>query len=428
MISCLEIKKLFNRFDYTIELQRNTITILTGPNGFGKSTILKIISALSSTNVMFFYKLDFQEIIVTFDDNTTFSIEKKRTDGRTSALLVDKQELPFHLFTSNATRVPWIHRVSPNEWMDFRTRERFGREDLFFHLFDDADSIEDISNYFNISPKKAKEYSFLIEKIKTIAEKSGNVRLISEQRLIRKEIDEDDDEQVVDVISELPEKMKARISQLTADYSKAANSLDSTYPQRLLSTKKGLSGKEEFQEKMENANIKFAKLSKYDLVDLPFIRSTNYEAEFSKALKIYFEDFEKKYSVFADFIERLDLYTDIINSHLSFKSIRITRESGLVVVDNDDPNHILKLEQLSSGEKQEIVLFYELIFETEKQLLLLIDEPEISLHIMWQKLFMEDLDRVVSLGNLKVIVATHAPQIINNRWDLQIDLGELYGN
>lgn len=385
MISCLEIKKLFNRFDYTIELQRNTITILTGPNGFGKSTILKIISALSSTNVMFFYKLDFQEIIITFDDNTTFSIEKKRTDGGTSALLVDKQELPFHLFASNATRVPWIHRVSPNEWMDFRTRERFGREDLFFHLFDDADSIEDISNYFNISPKKAKEYSFLIEKIKTIAEKSGNVRLISEQRLIRKEIDEDDDEQIVDVISELPEKMK-------------------------------------------NANIKFAKLSKYDLVDLPFIRSTNYEAEFSKALKIYFEDFEKKYSVFADFIERLDLYTDIINSHLSFKSIRITRESGLVVVDNDDPNHILKLEQLSSGEKQEIVLFYELIFETEKQLLLLIDEPEISLHIMWQKLFTEDLDRVVSLGNLKVIVATHAPQIINNRWDLQIDLGELYGN
>lgn len=428
MISCLKIKKLFNRFDYTIELQRNTITILTGPNGFGKSTILKIISALSSTNVLFFYKLDFQEIIVTFDDNTTFSIEKKRTDERTSALLLDKQELPFHLFTSNAARVPWIHRVSSNDWIDFRTRERFGREDLFFHLFDDADNIEDISNYFNISPQKAKKYFFLIEKIKTIAEKCGNVRLISEQRLIRKEIDEDDDEQVVDVISELPEKMKARISQLTADYSKAANSLDSTYPQRLLSTKKGLSGKEEFQEKMENANIKFSKLNKYDLVDLPFIRSTNYEAGFSKALKIYFEDFEKKYSVFADFIERLDLYTDIINSHLSFKSIRITRESGLVVVDNDDPNHVLKLEQLSSGEKQEIVLFYELIFETEKQLLLLIDEPEISLHIMWQKLFMEDLDRVVSLGNLKVIVATHAPQIINNRWDLQIDLGELYGS
>lgn len=427
MISCLKIKKLFNRFDYTIELQQNTITILTGPNGFGKSTILKIISALSSTNITLFYKLDFQEIIVTFDDNTVFSIEQKRTDGKISALLVDKKELPFHVLTSNAVRVPWIHRVSQNEWMDFRSHKRFGREDLIFHIFNDADSIENFSDYFNISPQKAKEYSALIDKIKKIAEKCGNVRLISEQRLIRKKIDEDDDDQVVDVISELPEKMKAKISQLTADYSKAANSLDSTYPQRLLSTEKGLSGEEEFQRKMENANAKFAKLSKYDLVDLPFISSINYEAEFSKALKVYFEDFEKKYSVFADFIERLDLYTDIINSHLSFKSIRVTRENGLVVVDSNNPDHVLKLGQLSSGEKQEIVLFYELIFETEKQLLLLIDEPEISLHIMWQKLFMEDLERVVNLGNLKVVVATHAPQIINNHWDLQIDLGELYG-
>lgn len=427
MISRLEIKKLFNRFDYTIELQKNTITILTGPNGFGKSTILKIISALSSSNIMFFYKLDFQEIIASFEDGTIFSIEQKKADGIIPSLLIDKKELPFHLLNASPVRIPWVRRVSQTEWMDFRTHECFSREDLLFHVFDDVDSIDNFADYFNISPDKAKQYSEVIAKIKNVSEKCGNVRLISEQRLIRKEIDEDDDEQIVDVISELPEKMKTKISQLTADYSKAANSLDSTYPQRLLSTKQGLSGEEEFQAKMENAHTKFAKLNKYDLVDLPFIRSAKYEAEFSKALKVYFEDFEKKYSVFADFIERLDLYTDIINSHLSFKSIRITRESGLVVVDSNDPNHILKLEQLSSGEKQEIVLFYELIFETEKQLLLLIDEPEISLHIMWQKLFMEDLDRVVNLGNLKVVVATHAPQIINNRWDLQIDLGELYG-
>lgn len=426
MISRLEIKKLFNRFDYTIELQKNTITILTGPNGFGKSTILKIISALSSSNIMFFYKLDFQEIIASFEDGTIFSIEQKKADGIIPSLLIDKKELPFHLLNASPVRIPWVRRVSQTEWMDFRTHECFSREDLLFHVFDDVDSIDNFADYFNISPDKAKQYSEVIAKIKNVSEKCGNVRLISEQRLIRKEIDEDDDEQIVDVISELPEKMKTKISQLTADYSKAANSLDSTYPQRLLSTKQGLSGEEEFQAKMENAHTKFAKLNKYDLVDLPFIRSAKYEAEFSKALKVYFEDFEKKYSVFADFIERLDLYTDIINSHLSFKSIRITRESGLVVVDSNDPNHILKLEQLSSGEKQEIVLFYELIFETEKQLLLLIDEPEISLHIMWQKLFMEDLDRVVNLGNLKVVVATHAPQIINNRWDLQIDLGELY--
>lgn len=427
MINHLEIKKLFGRFDYSIELQGRIITILTGPNGFGKSTILKIISALSSSNIMFLCRLNFHEITISFDDGASFSVEQKREDGKILALLFDKDELPLDLINDIPVRVPWMRRVSPTEWRDFRTRKRFGREEAFFHVFNEMETIEDLAACLNISSAEVKQYAQIVNRIKLIAEKCGNVRLISEQRLIRKEIDDDDDEQIIDVISDLPGKMKSKINQMAADYSKAANSLDSTYPQRLLSTEQGLSGEKEFQEKMQNANDKFAKLSRYDLVDLPFISQAKYEAEFSKALKVYFEDFEKKYTVFADFIDRLDLYTDIVNSRLNFKSIRITRDRGLFVVDDNDSEHILRLEQLSSGEKQEIVLFFELIFETENQLFLLIDEPEISLHILWQKLFMNDLERVANLGNLNVIVATHAPQIINNRWDLQIDLGELYG-
>jgi len=83
---------------------------------------------------------------------------------------------------------------------------------------------------------------------------------------------------------------------------------------------------------------------------------------------------------------------------------------------------------LSSGEKQEIVLFYELIFGIDHNVQLLIDEPEISLHIEWQLKFMDDLLRVAKHKNLRVTVATHSPQIINNHWDIQIDLGEMYGN
>ncbi len=41
---------------------------------------------------------------------------------------------------------------------------------------------------------------------------------------------------------------------------------------------------------------------------------------------------------------------------------------------------------------------------------------------------MDDLQKVVNLKNLNVIVATHSAQIINNHWDKQIDLGEIYGN
>ena len=57
----------------------------------------------------------------------------------------------------------------------------------------------------------------------------------------------------------------------------------------------------------------------------------------------------------------------------------------------------------------------------------MIDEPEISLHIAWQKELMDDLRRVIQLNkNIQVIIATHSPQIISNNWDLQIDLGGQY--
>lgn len=429
MISGLKIDKLFNRFDYDIELHKNRITILTGPNGFGKSTILKIISALSSSNFLFFYKLAFESIYIEFDDGENICIQKENigSNSKKSRLIIDGKELPNLYFESNFVKAPWIHRVSPTEWLDFKVHRIINRDEIISNIVNDIDDIKKLSEYIEIPKGKSKQYAEALAKLKIISEKCGNVRLISEQRLIRKEFDEDHDEKIVDVISQLPEKMKSRISKISADYSKAANELDSTYPQRLLATKIGLTDEQEFQKKLQDANEKFKKLSTYDLADITLIKPTAYEEEFSKALKIYFEDFEKKYKVFSNFIDRLDLYTDIINARLNFKSIRITRDEGLIIVDDNDSSKHLKLEQLSSGEKQEIVLFYELIFETEKQLLLLIDEPEISLHIVWQKMFMQDLDRVVNLGNLKVIIATHAPQIINNRWDLQIDLGELYG-
>ena len=157
------------------------------------------------------------------------------------------------------------------------------------------------------------------------------------------------------------------------------------------------------------------------------IKGETYNESYSTALKIYFDDFAEKYTVFQDLISKLDLFTKIINSRLTFKHLQITRDNGFIIVDNDNPKKVLSLSQLSSGEKQEIVLFYELIFDTRKELLLLIDEPEISLHITWQKQFLGDLLEVSKLIALHAIVATHSPQIVSSHLDIQIALGELYG-
>lgn len=63
-ITRIEIKKLFGMFNYNIDLtsKENFIKIITAPNGYGKSTILKIIEAFAQNNLLFFIHTDFQEI------------------------------------------------------------------------------------------------------------------------------------------------------------------------------------------------------------------------------------------------------------------------------------------------------------------------------------------------------------------------------
>ena len=80
---------------------------------------------------------------------------------------------------------------------------------------------------------------------------------------------------------------------------------------------------------------------------------------------------------------------------------------------------------LSSGEQQELVLLYDLIFKGEKETVILIDEPEISLNVSWQRDFLDDMKKIVGINEFSILIATHSPQIINDNWDMVETLGEL---
>jgi predicted ATP-binding protein involved in virulence len=83
---------------------------------------------------------------------------------------------------------------------------------------------------------------------------------------------------------------------------------------------------------------------------------------------------------------------------------------------------LIPLVALSSGEQHQLVLYYQLLFKTNKHSLIMIDEPEISLHIAWQKLFLKDLQEVIAHNPFDALIATHSPQIIHDRWDLTASL------
>ena len=77
-------------------------------------------------------------------------------------------------------------------------------------------------------------------------------------------------------------------------------------------------------------------------------------------------------------------------------------------------DEVLTPYQLSSGEKQMLVIMLTVLVENNEHYALLMDEPEISLHIEWQKGLL-NLIRELN-ANVQIILSTHSPALIMDGW------------
>ena len=70
--------------------------------------------------------------------------------------------------------------------------------------------------------------------------------------------------------------------------------------------------------------------------------------------------------------------------------------------------------QLSSGEKQMLAILLTVLVEDMQHYVLFMDEPEVSLHIEWQKRLIE---LILEMNpNVQIILTTHSPAVIMNGW------------
>ena len=70
--------------------------------------------------------------------------------------------------------------------------------------------------------------------------------------------------------------------------------------------------------------------------------------------------------------------------------------------------------QLSSGEKQILAILLTVLVEDNQPYVLFMDEPEVSLHIEWQKRI---IDLCLELNpNVQIILTTHSPAVVMNGW------------
>lgn len=70
--------------------------------------------------------------------------------------------------------------------------------------------------------------------------------------------------------------------------------------------------------------------------------------------------------------------------------------------------------QLSSGEKQILAILLTVLIEDNQPYVLFMDEPEVSLHVEWQKRL---IDLILDLNpNVQIILTTHSPAVVMNGW------------
>lgn len=113
--------------------------------------------------------------------------------------------------------------------------------------------------------------------------------------------------------------------------------------------------------------------------------------------------------------QNIDELFDIVNELFSDTQKRIdTSKGNNSTLIFHQGNQIIHLEQLSAGEKQLLLILLKMFLLEKQPAVFFMDEPEISLHIRWQREIINKLRQLNPLCQL--IISTHSPSIFGAGW------------
>ncbi len=429
---------LFGVFNHSIPMNlEDRITIIHGPNGFGKTVLLKMLDGLFSSRYSEFRTIPFKEFRIEFDDESKFWVhknnevrDKKRKARNSSSILnfnfskpgdspksfstspMDTRDIEFPLGIIEH-EIPELERVGPAMWRHIPTREIVSLEEI-------------LDRYGNVIPFKLREEQEWMQDFR----KSIHVRFIETQRLLSSssplmKSKYEKHASMVPAVNRYSEDLAGVIQSTLAEYAALSQSLDRSFPQRLVMQKPAsVLAAEELDNKLKELEQKRSSLMEIGLLDKEGKESFQVPREIddtkTSVLSVYVQDVEKKFSVFEEISAKIKLFSEILNGRFLYKKMTISKDKGFTFTTSK--GDLLSPSSLSSGEQHELVLLYELLFKIKSNSLILIDEPELSLHIAWQEQFLKDLQKITQLSNFDVLISTHSPQIISDRWDLTVEL------
>jgi predicted ATP-binding protein involved in virulence len=450
-ITSVTVKGLFGVFEHSIPLQsKERVTIIHGPNGFGKTVMLRMVIGLLEGDTSIFQNTPFSEFRLTFQNGAAAVVRRVMlpgppggkpqpsveylkcdpdgtfTQANNSAVPTD---LPRSVLAAVDKLVPGPFRLEGSIWRG-DTLDEYTLQEILA-LYPQAESA--LPPKYRSAPFadwRDQIQVFLIRANRLEAQPSrdgvsGRERFLSTQRYV---VQEDPEQRSLPPrVQQHSGEVVQRIQSVLANYAKHSQERDRTFPERLVRFVQGkqtalLPG--DITSRMGELEKKRKRLISLGLLDSETGLQNLSEDDVRKApeaLTIYLGDVEEKLKVFDEIADRIGSFMDIVNGRFMYKRLRIDRAQGFRVLSNFG-DQAIKLEDLSSGEQQELVVLFELLFRAPKNCLLLIDEPEISLHVAWQSRFLSDLINILDLTGAYAIIATHSPAIIGNRWDLTVQL------
>lgn len=428
-LSRLTVKQLFGVFSYDFSIKDDQeIALLTGPNGYGKTTLLNILSELSQANFIFFVTLPFESIFLEFTNGASICITSeeenhgelvKEEDNRANKA----RKITFNWSQGDALLSSFV--LAESELLAYLSRHPYFR----YNRRGKERKVED-NPYREIDFAKA-EYPDLISKF--IEEIGGSTFLMALHSLSVKFQPSDRlrnvcminykgvEQDRIPSIKEISGELSSLMSTLKEKFQSQVSDSNNHLVQKVLDNSPKLEA-EAYQEISNRLQEPLKQLREFKL--LPDVEIPQYVDSHAKLLTVYIQELEKNLEVYAEIYTCLLLFKkQLEKKRFVQKKILLDPVKGIVVQNTQNYTY-LSLETLSSGEQHEIIMLFRSIFGVKKKTILLIDEPENSLHVVWQNEFLEDIQELARTLELQVIIATHSPFIVGERWSECYDLFE----
>lgn len=427
-LKSIEIIGLFNKKNYKISFE-DDINLLIAENGCGKTTILNIIIAILKGNKKKLRGLPFERVVVTVK-NEEIEISKEELTNSN----IHKSELMYimnklegiipYKFTDRIMRQYYEEGDIDTDYL-LHILRRYGRSsiDYRFELDELREILHDMDrhklNRDRVVDKKIKKIRELLKEevlefptYRRIEEEIDNFISVTEEEKRRL------NNSTINFGMEDVEKVITRLTnKLREDAINSYSIMNGEVLDDLLEDKLKLSNKEKVKIDKEIIKIiigrigedrikQLDKLMDFVINDSDVANKTFLEYYLFKLIKIY--ETQKPID------DKIKKFRDVCNAYLVNKEIVYDEVRTEVSIEDKEDRKKISFQNLSSGEKQILSLFCKIYLNTSKQVIFIIDEPELSLSIIWQKRLIED---IYNSGKIALLVATtHSPYIFKNKY------------